>query len=255
MFMAWCKHSNINHNPLDWRFFIDSSKSSFKAVLLHNNTLPSIPVGHSVHNESHENVKILMEVINYDKFKWQICGDLKWLPFYLDYNKDSQNIVALFANGTAELGLFITQRIGLARKYLELGIMNVENQPLVEPSKILLPSMHLKLRLMKNFVKTLNQVPILTRKVPENKWGTIERRYFHWSTNTRPYQGRILRQAHSRRRKAAWDSFKFVVKGFLKNRRAQNYEELLNNLLQSYQKLGCNMSLKIHFFTRIWIFS
>jgi hypothetical protein len=33
----------------------------------------------------------------------------------------------------------------------------------------------------------------------------------------------------------------------LGNRRAQNYEELANNLLQSYQKLGCNMSLKIHF--------
>ena len=47
--------------------------------------------------------------------------------------------------------------------------------------------------------------------------------------------------------KAAWDSFKFVVKGFLGNRRAQNYEELVNNLLQSYQKLGCNISLKIHF--------
>ena len=35
--------------------------------------------------------------------------------------------------------------------------MNVENQPLVEPSKILLPSMHLQLGLMKNFVKALNQ--------------------------------------------------------------------------------------------------
>jgi len=33
----------------------------------------------------------------------------------------------------------------------------------------------------------------------------------------------------------------------LGNRRAQNNEELLNNLLQSYQKLSCNMSLKIHF--------
>jgi len=33
----------------------------------------------------------------------------------------------------------------------------------------------------------------------------------------------------------------------LGNRRAQNYEELVNNVLQSYQKLGCNMSLKIHF--------
>jgi len=47
--------------------------------------------------------------------------------------------------------------------------------------------------------------------------------------------------------KAAWNSFKFVVKGFVGNRRAQNCEEIVNNLLQSYQKLGCNMSLKIHF--------
>jgi len=70
---------NINHIPLEWRLFIASSKLSLKAVLLHHgNTLHSIPVGHSVHNkELYENIKILMEVINYDKFKWQICGDLK----------------------------------------------------------------------------------------------------------------------------------------------------------------------------------
>jgi len=35
--------------------------------------------------------------------------------------------------------------------------MNVENQPLVELSKILLPSMHLKLGLTKNSVKAMNQ--------------------------------------------------------------------------------------------------
>jgi len=60
---------NINHNPLDWRLFIDLSKMNLKAVLLHNgNTLPSIPVGHSVHNkELYENMKLLMEAINYDK--------------------------------------------------------------------------------------------------------------------------------------------------------------------------------------------
>jgi hypothetical protein len=68
---------NINHNPLDWRLFIDSSKLSLKTVLHHNgNTLLSIPVDHSVHNkESYENIKILMKAINYDKFKWR--GDLK----------------------------------------------------------------------------------------------------------------------------------------------------------------------------------
>ena len=36
------------------------------------------------------------------------------LPYYLDYNQDSQNIAASFVTGTAELGLFITQeRTGL----------------------------------------------------------------------------------------------------------------------------------------------
>jgi len=55
--------------------------------------------------------------------------------------------------------------------------------------------------------------------------------------------------------KVPWESFKFVVKGFLGNRRARNYEELVNNLLQNYQRLGCNMSLKYTSFTRIWIFS
>jgi hypothetical protein len=43
---------NINHNPLGWWLFIDSFKLSLKAILIHNgNTLPSIPVGHSVHKK------------------------------------------------------------------------------------------------------------------------------------------------------------------------------------------------------------
>ena len=60
---------NINHNPVDWRLFIDSSKLSLKAVLLQNgNILPSIPVDNSMHNkESYENVNILMDTISYDK--------------------------------------------------------------------------------------------------------------------------------------------------------------------------------------------
>ena len=44
-----------------------------------------------------------------------------------------------------------------ARKSLEPGIINVENQPLVERSKILLPAMHLKFGLTKNSVKAMNR--------------------------------------------------------------------------------------------------
>jgi hypothetical protein len=40
----------IKHDPQEWRLFIDSSKLSLKAVLLHNgNQHPSIPDGHAVH--------------------------------------------------------------------------------------------------------------------------------------------------------------------------------------------------------------
>jgi len=43
------------------------------------------------------------------------------------------------------------------QKNLEPGIMNVESQLLVELSKILLPSMQLKLGLMESFVKAMNK--------------------------------------------------------------------------------------------------
>ena len=111
--------------------------------------------------------------------------------------------------------------------------------------------MHLKLDLMKNFVKLMNQ---------EEAAFTYLRETFHRLSEAKlkeaifigpqildlimdEYFGKLLKDEE----KAAWDSFKFVVKVFLGNRRAQNYEEHVNNLLQSYQKLGGNISLKIHY--------
>ncbi len=47
--------------------------------------------------------------------------------------------------------------------------------------------------------------------------------------------------------KNAWLAFKAIVKDFLGNTRAKNYTEIVKNLLDSYQKLGCNMSIKVHF--------
>jgi len=47
--------------------------------------------------------------------------------------------------------------------------------------------------------------------------------------------------------KSVWNSFKSVVKSFLGNCKAPNYREIVGELLQSYQDMGCNMSLKIHF--------
>jgi len=151
---------NTNHIPLDWRLFIDSSKLSLKAVLFHNgNTLPSIPVGHSGHNEeSYENMKTLMVVINYDKFKWQIRGDLKVIALLLGLKQGFTKYCCLICEWDSRAqSLHCSTKDLPARKSMEPGIMNVENQPLVELSEILLPSMHLKLGLTKNSVKAMNQ--------------------------------------------------------------------------------------------------
>ena len=46
--------------------------------------------------------------------------------------------------------------------------------------------------------------------------------------------------------KKAWDAFRLVSTNFLGNIRAENYKELIEDMLSLYQKLGCSMSLKIH---------
>ncbi|KAL4720940.1 hypothetical protein ACJJTC_015404 [Scirpophaga incertulas] len=69
----------LTHISTEWRLFIDSSKSSLKAVLLHNgNIKPSIPVAYSVSmKETYDNLGAVLRAIKYEDFKWQICGDLK----------------------------------------------------------------------------------------------------------------------------------------------------------------------------------
>ena len=47
--------------------------------------------------------------------------------------------------------------------------------------------------------------------------------------------------------KAAWLSFSAVVRNFLGNKKAHNYEDLVTNMLLAYRDLGCNMSVKLHF--------
>ena len=46
--------------------------------------------------------------------------------------------------------------------------------------------------------------------------------------------------------KIAWDAFGLVSANFFGNISAENYKELQEDMLSLYNKLGCNMSLKIH---------
>ena len=63
------------HNPADWRLFIDSSKTSLKAVLLRNGHIkPSIPLGYSIlRKETYKTMKILLDLLEYPIIIKAIC--------------------------------------------------------------------------------------------------------------------------------------------------------------------------------------
>jgi hypothetical protein len=76
---------------------------SLKAVLLLNgNQHPSIPAGHAVHmKETNENLKLLLKNLEYSKYGWHICGDLKVVSLLIGLQLG-------YTNGTDEQRLCIT---------------------------------------------------------------------------------------------------------------------------------------------------
>ena len=46
--------------------------------------------------------------------------------------------------------------------------------------------------------------------------------------------------------RTAWTCFVPVFNGFLGNHKAENYRELVDGLVDAYQKMGCRMSRKVH---------
>ena len=88
-----------------------------------------------MHNESYENMKILMEAIDYDKFKWQICGDLKVIALPLGLQQGFTKYCCFICEWDSRpRSVHYSGKDWPDRKSLEPGIMNVENQPVVEPS-------------------------------------------------------------------------------------------------------------------------
>jgi hypothetical protein len=77
------------YGPSTWRLFIDPSKRSLKAVLLHNSyVLPSIPLAHSTKlSELYEILKLVHEKIKYHEHEWHICSDLKVIGWLLGLQK------------------------------------------------------------------------------------------------------------------------------------------------------------------------
>ena len=87
-----------------------------------------------------------------------ICGDLQIVGLVLGLQGGYTKYPCFLClwDSRADNQHYIRQE-RLLRQGLEPGLHNVKSPPLVEPNKILLPPLHIKLGLMKNFVKAMDR--------------------------------------------------------------------------------------------------
>ena len=115
----------------------------------------------------------------------------------------------------------------------------------------MLPTLHIKLGLAKQFVKALKSdseafkhVQTMFPKLSKAKvkGGIFTRPQIRQMLCSKELEGKMTALERD-----AWQSFRNVVHGFLGRNKADNYEDLVETLLQTYSKLGSKMSLKMHY--------
>lgn len=150
----------ISYSSNEWRLFIDSSKSSLKGVLLfHDNSLKPVPVFYAVEmSETYASMKFIFEKIDYDSHKWRISEDLKVIALVTGMQSGYTKYCCFICLWDSRYrGGQYSRKRWPERTVRRVGAENIANAPLVPIESILLPPLHIKLGIVKNFVKALNR--------------------------------------------------------------------------------------------------
>lgn len=242
------------YKPEDWRLFIDSSKESLKAVLLHNgNDFAAIPIAHTtVMKESYESFQFLLEKIDYKFHKWLICGDFKMIQMVLGLQQGFTKYPCFLClwDSRARTEHF-KKKDWPKREKWEIGSKNIIHESLVDRENILLPPLHIKLGLIKQYVKALDKngkcFQYLQSKFPNLSDAKIKEGIFTGpDIRTLIKDDDFIKNMNSVE-KNAWFSFKAVIENFLGTKRDPNYKTIVFTMLSNFEKLGCLMSSKLHY--------
>ena len=148
---------------------------------------------------------------------------------------------------------------------------SVLNIPLVKTDNIILRPLHSKLGYMKQFFKRLDKdskaflhlksefLRLTDAKIKEGMYKKFcilhekKKIYTHFNVFIifiGVFVGPKLKSLwliKTFREKRAWLSFISLCENFLGNKRSANYIEVVNEFLEAYGEMRCNMSIKIHF--------
>ena len=131
------------------------------------------------------------------------------------------------------------------------GEHSVKENPLVDMNKVLLPPLHIKLGLKKNFVKAMDKngaaFQHLCTVFPGLSAAKLKEGIFVGPQIREVLKDTDFEELLTLKELRAWEAFKSVCSDFLGNTRVPNYQACIEKLLKTYEDMGCRMSLKIHF--------
>lgn len=238
----------------EWRLFIDGSKYSIKAVLLHiGNQKPSVPVAFVIGmKEEYDVMKDILNLIQYKNFNFKIVVDLKVVAILMGLQSGyTKYYCFLCLFDSRDYQNHFTRDTWPPRLQYIPGQENVKSDPLVSRESIILPPLHIKLGLMTNFVKALPKesppMIFLEGMFPKLSKAKIEAGIFVGPQIRKIMHGQEFYNTLNVDQKKCWKSFEAVINGFLGNNKSQNYRQLVADMLKNYEKIGAHLSLKMHF--------
>lgn len=233
------------YDPNQWRLFIDSSKESLKAVLLHNgNEKPSIPIAHAVNTkESYETMVKLLKCIKYEEHDWKVCCDLKVVGMLCGMQGGyTKNCCFLCLWDSRDRSNHYRKKNWPLRVNETVGEHNIKYEALVKKENIILPPLHIKLGLIKNFVKALNKegqaFAHLITIFRNLSFAKIKEGVFDGPDIRKLLKDKTFQTYLSPDEAAAWNSFQLIVSGFLGNNKSPSYKKIVEDLLHNYAKIG-----------------
>lgn len=241
----------VQHDPTAWRLFIDGSVSSLKALLLHNgNVYPSIPVAYSnTHKEEYDVLKDILYLINYAEFEWKIIADFKLINILMGLKKGNPKFPCFLClwdrntKGDKYSASTWPPRPPCRDQYPagKANYYSAESEPLVAAENILHPPLHIKLglvtQLFKKMVRENEAVKErLSKLFPKLSDAKVEMGIFDGPKIRHIFRSN-LEEVLTNEEQSAYTDLKLVCEGFLGNHRADNYEELIKNMMSSYNPI------------------
>ena len=159
-----------------------------------------------------------------------------------------QSFLAFYAIGIAGIKQFINWPV---REHLKVGDKNVIHDQLVPLEKVIFIPLHIKPGLMKQFVKALDKTgqcfQYISSAFPGLSNKKLKAGIFDGPQIQKLIKDPNFQHSMSKIELASWLSFVEVVQSFLGNGKPDNYNYIVQKLLDNFQVLGINMSIKVHF--------